>query len=145
LLSPLLGRMMHIANLRELLDELGKMVEAECDFRAEADHQERFRRIFEGDAEIFAPRVHRELSTGAVLTMEYVEGKRFAEFRDTATAAEKSRAARTIARAVVTSFHRHCFFNADPHPGNYLFTEGGGACFLAFGSSSLWWPELISL
>ncbi|HTD52271.1 MAG TPA: AarF/UbiB family protein [Thermoanaerobaculia bacterium] len=145
LLSPLLGRMLHIANFRELLDELAKMVEAECDFRAEADHQERFRRIFETDPEIFAPRVYRELSTDAVLTMEYVEGSRFAEFRDSASAGQKSRAARTIARAVVTSFHRYCFFNADPHPGNYLFAEGGRVCFLDFGFTKRWTPELVRL
>jgi predicted unusual protein kinase regulating ubiquinone biosynthesis (AarF/ABC1/UbiB family) len=77
--------------------------------------------------------------------MEYVEGKRFAEFRDAASAGQKSLAARTIARAVVTSFHRHSFFNADPHPGNYLFAEDGRVCFLDFGFTKRWPPELVRL
>jgi len=34
---------------------------------------------------------------------------------------------------VFASLHRHGLFNADPHPGNYLFHEDGTVTFLDFG------------
>ena len=45
---------------------------------------------------------------------------------------------------VFDSMFRHCVFNADPHPGNYLLQEDGGVAFLDFGCVKYFRPEFIA-
>ena len=40
--------------------------------------------------------------------------------------------------------YRHCVFNADPHPGNYLFQEDGGIAFLDYGCVKYFRPEFVT-
>ena len=41
--------------------------------------------------------------------------------------------AEAIYRFIYGSHHRFCMFNADPHPGNYMFHDDGSVSFLDFG------------
>lgn len=143
--APFLKGLLNVANAKEVLEELQRLILAECDFSLEADHQEAFSRIFAGDPDIVIPAVHRDLSTRGLLTMDYVQGERFAAFAARAGQAEKNHAATVITRMAVTSIHRHCVFNADPHPGNYLFLPGGKVCFLDFGFTKRWSHDFINL
>ena len=44
-----------------------------------------------------------------------------------------------------TSLHRHGLFNADPHPGNYLFHDDGTVTFLDFGCVNRFSAERVSV
>jgi hypothetical protein len=46
---------------------------------------------------------------------------------------------------VFTSLYRYGIFNADPHPGNYLFHEDGTVTFLDFGCVKRFTPERVSV
>lgn len=143
-LSPLLRTLWGLPNTRELLNELEDLVKTECDFQKAGAYQEEFRRAFRDDPDMIVPRVYTDLTTPDVLTMEYVEGQTYEEFKARATAEEKNRAAEIIWRMAAVSINRHGLYNADPHPGNYLFANGKVA-FLDFGFTKRFSPAFLAL
>ena len=104
----------------------------ELDYRLEAEHQRHFTRVHEGDPTIRIPRVVPERSARRVLTSEFVRG---ASLEQAATAEPLLRAsyAATMWRFVFKGNLIGGRFNADPHPGNYLFHPDGCVTFLDFG------------
>ena len=127
-----------------LVAELEARIVEECDYAAEARNQETFRRLLSVDGsarsagEVKAPKnivpaVVHERSTGRVLTSEYVDGQRFADFLRDADQPTKNSVGATIFDTCFTCVFHHCLYNADPHPGNYLFMPDGRVAFLDFG------------
>jgi predicted unusual protein kinase regulating ubiquinone biosynthesis (AarF/ABC1/UbiB family) len=57
------------------------------------------------------------------LVSDWIEGERFDAFLARADPAERSRAGLSVFRFYLESFCTHGVFNADPHPGNYLFAN----------------------
>jgi arsenite methyltransferase len=144
-LSPWVDRRLRVvSNTRSLLKETSALLAAECDFAKEAENQTLFREAFRDDPALVIPRVHADASSRDVLTMDYIEGRSFVDFRDAASAEEKNRAALAIARFAVTAIHRHAIYNGDPHPGNYLFLADGRVACLDFGFSRRWPAAFIN-
>ncbi|MGE0712811.1 MAG: ABC1 kinase family protein [Planctomycetota bacterium] len=115
------------------LSDIKLKISEELDYRTEAANQRRFAEIYAGHPKIVIPRVHEEYSHRRVLTTELLRGKTYYEFRDQADQAEIDRTAETLYEFVFGSFHRHGLFNADPHPGNYVFLGDERVGFLDFG------------
>jgi predicted unusual protein kinase regulating ubiquinone biosynthesis (AarF/ABC1/UbiB family) len=117
---------------KEQLDVIRARFREELDYELEADRIELFSRFHEGDAKIRIPRVHRHASKRRVLTTDFMSG---ASFDDAVTAKEDLRRewAEVLWRFVFKGNLVHQHFNADPHPGNYLFRENGEVVFLDFG------------
>jgi predicted unusual protein kinase regulating ubiquinone biosynthesis (AarF/ABC1/UbiB family) len=115
------------------LEDLTSRVLEECDYGCEMNNQEDFRRAWESDAQVFIPRPIPELSGDRVLVSELVEGDHFAEMLSKADQDARTRHGTIIARFVFRSLYVHGMFNADPHPGNYLFMPDGRVAFLDFG------------
>jgi predicted unusual protein kinase regulating ubiquinone biosynthesis (AarF/ABC1/UbiB family) len=126
-----------------LVEEICDRVMDELDYTIEAANQREFRSLYDRHPFIHIPAVYPELSTGRVLTTEYVHGMRWSE-AITAGDAIRSRWGEAIFRFVFASLHRHGIFNADPHPGNYLFHEDGTVTFLDFGCVKRFSKERVS-
>jgi predicted unusual protein kinase regulating ubiquinone biosynthesis (AarF/ABC1/UbiB family) len=126
-----------------LMAELRARLGEECDYRREAAHQEAFRALWAGDPEVRIPRVFAALSTARILVTELASGETFATFAARASQREKDRAGACLFRFAFESILRHGLFNADPHPGNYLF-DGGGVTFLDFGCTKRFDPAFIA-
>jgi predicted unusual protein kinase regulating ubiquinone biosynthesis (AarF/ABC1/UbiB family) len=112
--------------------EVADRFREELDYELEATHQRAFAELHRGDPEIHVPSVLKTHSTKSVLTTEFAEGMSF----ETATAASESERAawaRTLWRFVFKGNLVGQMFNADPHPGNYIFNPGGRVTFLDFG------------
>jgi predicted unusual protein kinase regulating ubiquinone biosynthesis (AarF/ABC1/UbiB family) len=115
-----------------VLEEVKARFREELDYRLEAERQEQFRKLHALDPKISIPRVVRERSAQRVLTMDLVKG---------ATLEEAALAAPELRRGYAETLWRFVFkgnlvggmFNADPHPGNYLFQADGSVTFLDFG------------
>ena len=60
--------------LLPLLTELTTHIGFELDFLREADSADRVRELFAEDDAVLVPRIHRELSTSRLLTMEFLDG-----------------------------------------------------------------------
>jgi predicted unusual protein kinase regulating ubiquinone biosynthesis (AarF/ABC1/UbiB family) len=119
-------------NSGAVLEEVKARFREELDYGLEAERQEQFRRLHAGDAKISIPKVVPERSARRVLTMELVSG---------ATLEEAALASPEIRKSYAETLWRFVFkgnlvggmFNADPHPGNYLFQADGSVTFLDFG------------
>jgi predicted unusual protein kinase regulating ubiquinone biosynthesis (AarF/ABC1/UbiB family) len=113
-------------------EEVSERIGEELDYRTEAAHQSFFADAYAGHPYIRVPSVIAEYSTERVLTQELAEGLRWPEALDEAQEL-RDQWAETIFRFAIGSLRRLRAFNADPHPGNYLFRPDGSVSFLDFG------------
>ncbi|MPZ88528.1 MAG: AarF/ABC1/UbiB kinase family protein [Nitriliruptorales bacterium] len=120
--------------VKPLIEELRARVIDELDYQREAQHQQAFFERYDGHPFIRVPRVFPDYSRPRILTAEYVDGRSFDGMLRTSTREEQQRYGEIIYRFVFGSLNRFRLFNADPHPGNYLFPEDGSVVFLDFGS-----------
>lgn len=120
-------------NSRQTIEEFKKVFTDELDYAREAEMADTFRRINRDDPDVVIPRVYHSLTTRRVITLEYIDGKSYQEFCETATQEEKNRAGITIWRFTFRSMLKYGMLYADPHPGNYRFLPDGRVAFLDFG------------
>src|SRR5690606_32384093 len=116
----------------KIFDEVLLRFRQELDYRIEAKNQMAFRQLHEDDALIRIPRIIDEASTKRVITSEWVDGMTLDQ-----AAAEAEETRRKYAEAMWRFVFRGNLvggaFNAEPHPGNYLFHPDGTVTFLDFG------------
>ena len=119
-------------NSGAVLEEVKTRFREELDYGLEAERQAEFRELHAADPKISIPRVVRERSARRVLTMELASG---ATLEEAALASPELRLsyAETLWRFVFKGNLVGGMFNADPHPGNYLFQPDGSVIFLDFG------------
>jgi len=121
-------------DLPGFIEEFGRSLRTEMDFVNEVSNIERFRRNFEEDPRVTAPRVHREHCTGSVIVMEFIDGWKVT---DTAAWGAEGISAKELAEigtsVMLRSVFEHRFFHADPHPGNLFVLHGPRICMLDFG------------
>ncbi len=132
-LVTLVGRLLPNTDARAMVDELKVRLEAELDYRLEAENQRLFGQIWAGHPLIRVPAVHTSHSSRRVLTQGFAEGLSFDDFLAVAEPSERRLAALTLNDFVFDSMHLFGVFNGDPHPGNYLFAPDGCVTFLDFG------------
>lgn len=120
-------------DLRGVAREIGAHIEQELDYRLEASNQAEFAERYRGHPFIHIPEVIGEFSSGRVLTQDLVQGR---SWNEALTAGQHLRDqwAEAIHRFVYRSYYRLNVFNADPHPGNFVFHDDGSVSFLDFGS-----------
>lgn len=125
----------HIRALTAVFREFERRIAEELDLREEATHTERFRRSFEDDPRVRAPRVLEQYSRRRVLVTEFVHGTKVDRLRGEFEAGRLSFAGmmdtllETYLRMMVVDGYLH----ADPHPGNILVQDDGTVVFLDFG------------
>lgn len=129
LASPLVGKGV---NSRGLLNEIRTRFREELDYRLEASRQREFAQIFRGDARIVIPAVIDDRVSTRVLTTEFVRGISLDEAAMLGEA-ERRAYAEALWRFVFKGNLVGGMFNADPHPGNYVFQPDGQIAFLDFG------------
>jgi predicted unusual protein kinase regulating ubiquinone biosynthesis (AarF/ABC1/UbiB family) len=117
---------------KEWLEVIRARFREELDYSLEAERQRRFAKLHEGDAQIHVPRVIDSHTARHVLTTEFVRGVDF-EDAQSAPEAERKQWAEALWRFVFKGTLVGAMFNADPHPGNYIFQEGGRVAFLDYG------------
>lgn len=137
-----IGSLLSSLDGKALAAELRERIIEECNYAGEASNQTMFHDLFAGDVHRRVPSVVQACSTTRVLTSEFDEGQRFQGFLE-APQELRDRAGETIFETCFTSIFRDCVFNADPHPGNYLFGEDGSVTFLDFGCIKWFSRDLI--
>jgi ubiquinone biosynthesis protein len=139
--------MLHLATLAErhveelalhrpvkIVEEFARTLEKEIDFRIEAANIDRIAQGFLDDPTVYIPAVFREVSTGCVLTTEYVDGIKISSVDQLAAAGYDLRLLCSRgADIVLKQVFQHGFFHADPHPGNIFALPGNVICLLDFG------------
>jgi predicted unusual protein kinase regulating ubiquinone biosynthesis (AarF/ABC1/UbiB family) len=138
LLATLLGLISGFSPRRLSFDlhgaaqEIGERITEELDYRLEAANQTEFAELYREHPFIHVPEVIGELCTDRVLTQELVQGR---SWEDALSADQSLRDAwaEAIYRFLYSSYHYHYVFNADPHPGNFIFHDDGSVSCLDFG------------
>jgi predicted unusual protein kinase regulating ubiquinone biosynthesis (AarF/ABC1/UbiB family) len=119
--------------------EAGAMLEVmrtrfreELDYANEAKNLRTFATLHQGDPHVLVPDLIEDRSTGRVITTLLARGRSFDE-ACTASEAERREWARAMWRFVFKGILVGGCLNADPHPGNYIFHDGGRVTFLDYG------------
>src|SRR4051812_19096544 len=127
-------------DVRAFADEVVERIGEELDYRTELANQMEFADNYRGHPFARVPEVFPELSSDRVLTMEMVHGRRWTAV-DEVDQALRDRWGKVIERFFFGNISRFSMFNADPHPGNYLFHDDGTVTFLDFGCVKRLSPE----
>jgi predicted unusual protein kinase regulating ubiquinone biosynthesis (AarF/ABC1/UbiB family) len=130
----------------EIGKEIGERVREELDYRREAKHVALYRTMLDGIDIVRVPRAWPELSTGRLLTLDWLDGSRMLAHRNDPLAVRN-----TLATAMFTAwwfpFSRFGVIHGDPHLGNYtIFAENGkpsGINLLDYGCIRIFAPKFV--
>jgi len=128
--------------LRDAFEQFRRAVIAELDYRREAGNLSTLREILDGQQRIVIPKPYDDLSTGKVLTMEYVDGRKVTDLGALARVdADFAPLADDLFGAYLKQILEAGFFHADPHPGNLLVTTDQRLALLDVGMVGRLIPE----
>jgi ubiquinone biosynthesis protein len=117
-----------------LLDEFERSLRLELDYRREARNLLRFRHIVRHHDRLVVPEPMLDLTSGRVLTMEYVEGRKVTDVGPLGlTDVDTRPIVEQLFHAYLRSILAKGFLHADPHPGNLLLTDDGRLAVLDLG------------
>ncbi len=134
----------------EIAKEIGARIREELDYRRELKHAMLYGAMLSGIDLIRVPRPWPELSTGRLLTLDWLEGRRLLEHRDDPLPA-RNRLAIAMFTAWWFPFSRYGVIHGDPHLGNYtVFQDGqpgratpGGINLLDYGCIRIFPPKFV--
>jgi predicted unusual protein kinase regulating ubiquinone biosynthesis (AarF/ABC1/UbiB family) len=139
----------------EIGKEISARVREELDYRREAKHVALYRIMLEGSDIVRVPRAWPELSTGRLLTLDWLEGTRMLAHKNDPLAVRN-----TLATAMFTAwwypFSRYGVIHGDPHLGNYTVfdarvdgrprknvSEPAGINLLDYGCIRIFPPQFV--
>ncbi len=118
--------------MKPLLEELRARIIEEVDYRYEAQAQETYARVYDGDPDIAIPKV--VMVSDRVLVSEWLDGTPLAHIIASGTTEQRNNAGMKLARFHFTSPDRAGLLHADPHPGNFRLLDDGRLGVLDFGA-----------
>lgn len=115
-----------IYGVMDTVDEFALTIREELDYTREGRNTDRLREVVGTDLKVQVPKVHWELTTGRVLTLERMLGVKItdAPLVESVTADLRDVGNR-LASTFLDQIFVHGYFHADPHPGNILLTNDG--------------------
>jgi predicted unusual protein kinase regulating ubiquinone biosynthesis (AarF/ABC1/UbiB family) len=139
----------------EIGKEIGARVREELDYRREAKHAALYRAMLDGVDIVRVPQAWPELSTGRLLTLDWLEGTRMLAHRTDPLAVRN-----VLATAMFTAwwypFSRYGVIHGDPHLGNYTVfdarvegrprknvSEPAGINLLDYGCIRIFPPQFV--
>jgi predicted unusual protein kinase regulating ubiquinone biosynthesis (AarF/ABC1/UbiB family) len=130
----------------EIIKEVSARVREELDYRREAKHVALYADILKDTDLVRVPQVWPALSTGRLLTLDWLEGRRLLDFKED-TLAVRNRLATAMFTAWWLPFIRYGVMHGDPHLGNYtVFSEKGkpgGINLLDYGCIRIFPPKFV--
>ncbi len=136
-----------VIDTREAAKEIGARVREELDYLREAKHAALYRHMLDGVNEVRVPGVHPDLSTGRLLTMDWLEGEKLLSFKS-APQDVRDRIGVAMFKAWWLPFSRFGVIHGDPHLGNYSVfgskkSPGEGINLLDYGCVRIFPPKFV--
>jgi predicted unusual protein kinase regulating ubiquinone biosynthesis (AarF/ABC1/UbiB family) len=130
----------------EVAKEIGARVREELDYRREAKHAALYREMLDGVDIVRVPRSWPELSTGRLLTLDWLDGSKMLAHKN-----DPLEVRNELARAMFTAwwfpFSRFGVIHGDPHLGNYTVFdrdgEAAGINLLDYGCVRIFPPKFV--
>ncbi len=125
--------------LGEIIDEFGRSLFDEVDYKKEANNAEKFSNLFHNNNSVTIPKVERHLSTTKVLTTSWIDGTKLKDRNELIqNNLNPSKLIRTGVISGIQQLLEFGYFHADPHPGNMFALEGhngdlGNIAYVDFG------------
>ena len=110
-------RMDPVIDTTEIAKEIGARIREELDYRREAKHVALYRAMLANTDLIRVPRPWPDLSTGRLLTLDWLEGRRLLEHKN-APLAVRNQLGTAMFTAWWFPFSRFGVIHGDPHLGN---------------------------
>jgi len=130
----------------EIAVEIGARLREELDYAREAKHAALYRHMLKDEPLIRVPNVWPELSTGRLLTMDWMEGTKMLSHKDD-NLETRNRLGTAMFTAWWFPFSRFGVIHGDPHLGNYsVFADGGepaGINLLDYGCIRIFPPSFV--
>ena len=121
-------------DLPAVVEEFRKTMLEELDYRREAQNLDRMGETLAEFERIVVPRPVHDYSTGRVLTMEYIEGKKVTGINPVVLLeADGNALAEELFQAYLKQILIDGFFHADPHPGNVFLTTDNRIALIDLG------------
>ncbi|MCF8059003.1 MAG: AarF/ABC1/UbiB kinase family protein [Bacteriovoracaceae bacterium] len=131
-----------VPNIDSYLFELKRSLAEECDYHKERESINFFRESsFEKFPQVKIPKTYEELSSGTILTLEFMEGEDFIKTKS------YDQQTRDSLGQLLYDYHNFCFYelrclHTDPQYGNFLFTRDT-IILLDFGSVRTFNKEFV--
>jgi predicted unusual protein kinase regulating ubiquinone biosynthesis (AarF/ABC1/UbiB family) len=127
----------------EALPELTDRLREELDYAREAKAMTLYADFFSAREDIAVPRPDPALSTGRLITMDWLDGRGLHHFKDQ-DLATRNRVATLLFEAWWTPLIEMGVIHGDPHLGNYSFTDDAGRLnLLDFGCIRIFPPSFV--
>ncbi|HEU4659200.1 MAG TPA: AarF/UbiB family protein [Pseudolabrys sp.] len=130
----------------EIAKEIGARLREELDYHREAKHVALYRAMLKDHEAIRVPDVWPELSTGRLLTLDWLEGRKLLAHKDDALAV-RNKLGTAMFAAWWFPFSRFGVIHGDPHLGNYtVFDEKkkpAGINLLDYGCIRIFPPSFV--
>jgi predicted unusual protein kinase regulating ubiquinone biosynthesis (AarF/ABC1/UbiB family) len=131
----------------EIAGEIGARLREELDYIREAGHMRLYANVLADRPDIHIPSLRPELSTGRLITMGWLEGRKLLEFKEDAQNV-RNLLCRNMFEAWWRPFTSHGVIHGDPHLGNYTAWaredgQPGGLNLLDFGCVRVFPPSFV--
>ena len=119
---------------KDIHAEIAARLREELDYRLEGRHMGLYGDMLAKEKAVEVPVPHEDLSTGRLLTMNWLEGKPLMAFIKAHDDVEmRNRVAYNMFRAWYVPFYYYGVIHGDPHLGNYTLKPDGSVNLLDFG------------
>jgi ubiquinone biosynthesis protein len=115
----------------ESVEEFGRGISMQLDFTVEALNNRKFTENFKDDRDVIFPALVDGLCSPRVLTMEFIDGTKILNFRQTPS--DPKRLAEIGFRVMLKMVFEDGFVHADLHPGNIFITRDDRVAILDLG------------
>ncbi len=127
-----------VADLLQVHEQVKHTLYGEMDYTREGRAAEEVERNLATDPEIAAhtriPKIHWDLTTRRVLSMEYIEGCKINDLDSLAErGVDRDELVLWASRAFLHMMFKDGFFHCDPHPGNLMVDDEGRIGIIDFG------------
>ena len=123
-------------------EELSARLREELDYRREARNMRLYGAMLKPEKKVHVPEPVAELSTGRLLTMNWLEGRPLKSFIG-APLRFRNTIAYNMFRAWYVPFYNYGVIHGDPHLGNYTVRPDGDINLLDFGCIRVFRPPFI--
>ncbi len=125
--------------LGDIIDEFGRTIFEEIDYKLEAKNAEKFSRLFRDNPAITVPNVEHLVSSKKVITTSWVHGIKLKDSKELRKhSLDPTALIKTGVVSGIQQLLEFGYFHADPHPGNMFALKGktgdlGHIAYIDFG------------
>jgi ubiquinone biosynthesis protein len=113
------------------VEQFGRAIYAQLDFRVEARNNHRFRENFRNEPDVVFPEVFEEYSSERILCMTHIQGSKILDAHRSSS--DPKRIARLGLRALMKMIFEDGFVHADLHPGNIFVLDDNRIAIVDLG------------